>query len=285
MIGPLLAMAALAATTGEVALADRDPAARPQLLIVGTPHFGNPGRDVNNVSIPDVLQPDRQAEIDAVVDRLAAFRPTRIAIEVDSSEQAAVDRLYADYRAGRYQLGPSETDQIAFRLAAKLGLERVDAVNWNEMPPGTEADWNYVTYAETSGRGPQLARLREIGRERTDAATRRSRCTDVAGWLRDANSADGRSASNRPYFDYAMMGDADRNPGAAWVGNWYARNLRIFANLVRLGSAPEERILVVYGAGHGFLLDQFARQSRAFVVHDTLDYLPQARRFGGPGCP
>ena len=48
-------------------LGDRAPGARPDLLILGTPHFDNPGRDIVNQKIEDVLTPERQREIEAIV--------------------------------------------------------------------------------------------------------------------------------------------------------------------------------------------------------------------------
>ncbi len=102
---------------------------RPSLLIVGAPHFDNPGRDTVNVRVPDVLSPERQREIEALVARLAAFRPTRVAVEWPAEAQARLDQRYADYRAGRRALTANEIDQIGLRLAARLGLPRVDAVD------------------------------------------------------------------------------------------------------------------------------------------------------------
>ncbi|WP_404338374.1 hypothetical protein AB2M62_05595 [Sphingomonas sp. MMS12-HWE2-04] len=39
---------------------------------------------------------------------------------------------------------------------------------------------------------------------------------------------------------------------------------------------------MLYGAGHGYLLDRYARESRGFTLSDTLRYLPPAKR--EPGC-
>ena len=46
------------------------------------------------------------------------------------------------------------------------------------------------------------------------------------------------------------MGAEGAYPGPDHVTAWYNRNLRIFANLQRLAAAPDERILLVIGAGH-----------------------------------
>ena len=260
------------------------PSGTPQLLVLGAPHFGNPGLDVGNASVPDVLGPDRQAEIAAVVERLAAFRPTMIAVEAASRSQSKVDRRYSDYRSGRSKLGPGEDEQIAFRLAHRLGLPRVHAVDWNEMPPGGEADWDYEVYAANNGRSADLRAVQARSRATAAGLSERARCMNVAGWLHEVNRPQAREESHRIYFDYALLGDAQRNPGATWVGNWYARNLKIFANLGRLARSSSDRVLVVYGAGHGYLLDQFARQSGAFAVPDTLAYLPPPARNAGADC-
>jgi hypothetical protein len=263
-------------------LAERKAEERPAMLIVGTPHFGNPGADILNQKIEDVLAPRRQQEIEALVERLAAFRPTRVAVEWGIGGQDRLDKRYVDYRAGRYALSRNEIDQIGLRLAARLGLDRVDAVDWNEDPPGEEKDYDFFAYMEAHGTKGEFEARRAVQQAEMDAESAEMRCTSVSDWLRGLNSAAYRDESHQPYYDYAMIGDAVAYPGATWVGHWYARNLRIFANLVRLAGKPEDRVLVIYGAGHGFLLDQFARESGAFTLADPLEYLPEGRR--DPAC-
>ena len=285
----LAAAAAIAAVTiaGAAAarqpfgvLADRSPDERPKMLLLGTPHFDNPGRDIVNQKIEDVLTPERQREMEALVERLAAFRPTHVAVEWKTSGQDKLDQRYADYRAGRYQLSRDERDQIGLRLAARLGLERVHAVDWNEMPPGEEADYDFYAYAKQHGLAESFDAAMKAAQADVDAQSERMRCTTVATWLRERNAPDTLRDSHKPYWDIALIGDAETNPGAAWVGGWYARNLRIFANLVRIADRPEHRVVVVYGAGHVPLLAEFAK-SGAFELVDPLEYLPEAETRAG----
>ena len=120
-------------------------------MVVGMPHLANHGRDVINTKVDDVLAPQRQREIEAIVEGLAAYRPTRIVVEYPVTRQAELDQRYAAYRAGRYALTRDETDQIGLRLAARLQLPRVHAADWNGMPPGDEASMDWDTYATRTG--------------------------------------------------------------------------------------------------------------------------------------
>jgi hypothetical protein len=279
LIGALLAMAPPAPAA---------VARKPALLILGMPHFGNPGHDTVNVHVPDVLTPDRQREIEAIVARLAAFRPTRVAVEWPADEQARLDQRYADYRAGRRPLTSNERDQIGLRLAARLGLARVDAVDWDGDPPGQPADYDYPAFAEAHGRGGEWRAWVSRFQTEADAEARLMACTPISAWVRRVNTAQSRLANHQTYFYVARIGDrVGANPGAAWVGTWYTRNLRILDNLRALAADPQARIVAIYGAGHGYLLDRLARESTAFEVADVMALAEIAARrldaLPGPG--
>ena len=68
-------------------LAPRDPrdgACAPgatKLLIVGTYHMANPGQDAVNLDADDPTSPRRQQELAQLLDRLALYQPTRVAVE------------------------------------------------------------------------------------------------------------------------------------------------------------------------------------------------------------
>jgi hypothetical protein len=200
-----------------------------------------------------------------VVNQLAAFHPTHVAVERLASDQAALDERYTQYRAGKYALGRSEQEQIGMRLAAKLGLPRVDAVDWNGNPPGPEASYDWDAWGKAHDFSNQLAVIADPARIPFHALGTQS----VNAWLLDFNRPEALAASHRQYFEIARIGKGDDQPGAAWVGTWYARNLRIFNNLMNIASKPDDRVVVIYGAGHAYLLRQLARESGAFQLVDV----------------
>jgi Family of unknown function (DUF5694) len=189
-----------------------------------------------------------------------------VSVEWPIKKQAALDARYRDYREGKYQLERGEGEQIGLRLAAKLHLARVYAVDWNEESPGKDEDYDWVAYGQAHGQKAQVTALLDpkgvVGIVPLGTQT-------IGKWLLQLNAAETLAANHRNYFDWAAIGDAEHQPGANWVGQWYARNLRIFTNLTRAAEGPQDRMLVVYGQGHAYLLRQFAVESGAFRVVDV----------------
>jgi hypothetical protein len=285
-VAPLFAVGLISthvafADEGVQLLRDRTAAARPQIMLLGTTHFANHGTDVLNNQVPDVLEPQRQKEIAAVAVALARFKPTKLAVEYPLDMQDKLDERYKAYRAGAYTLTRNETDQLGLRIAGLLGHQRVYAVDWNEMPPGQVVDFDYAQWAERNGQQARLAAMRDPGRTRQADAMMAG--SAVGAWLQRFNEPAQIEQDHRRYFDYALLGDSTQYPGANWVANWYGRNLKIFANLVRLAAEPGDRVLVIYGKGHLSLLGQFAGQSGAFTVVSPLPLLQAAG--AGPAQP
>lgn len=272
LAGLLTAVQAMAADLP--LLRDRSEGQRPTLMLIGAPHFANYNQDVNNTSVPDVLSPRRQAEIARIAQALLSFRPTKVAVEIPAKRQ---DKLSANYRAflaGAYQLRSDEYEQLGMRIAAAAGHKDIYGVDWNEMPPGTVEDFDYDEWSTKNGAALLLARVRANPAIAEDNKALHS--TTVAEWLIKYNQPEALARSHRRYFDFAMIGNSEQYPGANWVANWYGRNLKIFSKLVALAPQADDRILVIYGAGHAFLLREFAQQSGAFTVADPLPLLQQA---------
>jgi Family of unknown function (DUF5694) len=272
VIQPIPALGASAETS--LLISQRSPEERPLLMVVGVAHFDNPARDVVNTKVDNVLTPKRQREIVAIVDQLTKFHPTHVAVEWQATKQEKLDARYAAYRAGAYELTSDERDQLGLRLAAKLQLARVDAVDWLDEPPGKEEDYDYESYPTTADAKARLAALRDPKKGTRESAML-SRMT-MGGFLAYLNSPAHLGEMHSEYFDYAMLGDDQKAPGANWVGAWQTRNLRIFAKLVRIADKPTDRILVIYGAGHGYLLNQYATDSHAFRIERPVQLLLQA---------
>lgn len=241
------------------------------LMLLGTYHMGNPGADQFNLEADDVLAPKRQAEIEAVVKTLAAFNPTKIAIEAPFGDSATVAR-YREYLAGKRELRRSEEEQIGFRLAKMLGHEAIYPIDvrLDIGQPGLEK----AIAANPAAHGPRMGELDQMGK---------AAVAQMDKWLKEGTVADMLYEMNRPEFldlNYELYlrfflptVEGDNYAGADLVAAWNQRNLRIMSNLHQIGLTPEDRVLVVYGQGHVPLFERIAEDSPYFEVVSVLPYL------------
>lgn len=250
---------------------------RPQLLMLGTFHFSNPGLDVHkNTHAMNVLAPERQREIEHLVRGLARFEPTRIAVEVPPNRQRWLDSLYGAYRAGRYTLGSNEVFQLAFRLAAILGHDRVYAIDAPEREYTPE-----ITSQLLAARAHELGQdslLHSPWRARYEARYQWEDSLEaalpLADFLRLLNDPQRVNDGHGSYLVGTFRIGADTSfEGADAATAWYNRNLRTFANIQRIPVTPNDRILLIIGAGHLPILQFVARASPEFRLVSVDSYL------------
>ena len=241
----LLTLGALSAVAQQVPAETSAASPRAEVLVLGVYHMANPGRDIFNTQADDVLAPKRQAEIAQLVAVLERFRPTKIAVEADFSSDR-VPKAYAEYLAGRHELTRNETEQIGFRLAKQLGHETVYAVDVDGEFPFKHV----MNYAKASGRSNELdALMNEIGAKVKAQGEYLATHTVLETLL--YMTSDERVAEDVGfYYRQAQFGEHWDWAGADLVSEWFRRNMRIYSNVVRLVDSPNERVLVIYGAGH-----------------------------------
>jgi hypothetical protein len=104
----------------------------------------------------DMLSPERQTQIEAVVDRLARFNPTRIMVEVTPDREAQLNETYRAYLDGTHRLAANESEQLGMCLAGKLGLPMIHAVDHRQ-----DMDFERVLVVFGSGHLSHLARFFE----------------------------------------------------------------------------------------------------------------------------
>lgn len=240
--------------------------ARAEVLVLGTYHMANPGRDIFNTQADDVLAPKRQTEIAQLLEVLKKFQPTKIAIESDPNGPRP--KQYNEYLAGTYTLTRNEIDQIGFRLAKELGHKAI-------YPVDADGEFPYqrlVNYAKASGRSKELeAIMSEVGTE-VKAQDQFLASHTILETLIYMNAEEKVVKGHSLYLRMAHISEPWDWAGPDLVSDWFRRNMRIFANIVRLADSPSERVLVVYGSGHlGWLQHYFANDPN-FTLRRLSDF-------------
>lgn len=277
MLKILAVAAALLAPSVALAQTQTPAATEPiQVMIVGSFHFDNPGRDLNNLPVDPVTTPRKQAELAAVAEGLRRFRPTAVAIEREAPDKATLlDQGYPAFTTAALLTNPDERVQVAYRLANLEGLSRVYAIDEKTregrrdyFPIDTVATWvaAHNREAELAAlRGPVTAYIAQmIADQKTHT---------LGQMLADTNRVD-NPIFGRLDFYYGLMqfDDGLEQPGAELNAAWFERNARIFAKLSSVAK-PGDRIVVVFGAGHAFWLRQLVQMSPGYVLVDPAPYL------------
>lgn len=242
---------------------------RPAVMILATYHMANPGLDLVKVEIRDTLSPVRQREIADVVDRLAAFRPTVVAVE-EVPEKSTIAARVERFRNDGYTLTASESDQIALRLARRDPKLRVVPFD-HPAPFPFEAIFRDAQAAgQTSVLSGFQAMTEGIGRRTAEVDARHT----VAEILAMMNEPSYLEFTQRAYV--GLVGVADGRAGADLLGHWYGRNIQMFRHLRQALKRPDDRMLVIVGASHAPILRQLVRDSGAVDLVEAGDYLPKA---------
>lgn len=242
-----------------------EPAAR--VMILGVFHFHNPNADYAQFEGIDVLAPDRQREIEAVVGALEDYAPTRIAVERPVSEDRSLNADCRRYRAGEFELTANEVHQLGFRLGDRLGRDRVYPVDFRM---GMQLD-SLLSYARRHD--PDFIQRFDayIGRI-VEMMDRLKREETIGANLRFMNEPANVLRAHEPYAVQATVGAGDGYIGAKAVGAWYERNLRIFANLAAI-TEPGDRVLFIVGAGHAPILRHLVRTHPSMELVEAIEYL------------
>jgi hypothetical protein len=248
-------------------------------MILGAFHFHNPNLDTAQFRGIDVRTPQRQQEIEALVDDLARFRPTRVALEIRVSEGDGqetrpsprgpeIQQEYQAYRAGEFAItSANEVYQLGFRLAGRLNHEEVYPVDFGlalDIPElmayAAEHDREFAGWFQD-----YIAdATRQIdGMQQTGTINQNLR------WMNDPETL---ALAQAGYARMAAVGAGDSYIGARVATQWYERNIHIFGNLSRL-AAPGERILLIVGQGHAPILRQLVEDHPALELVEPNDYL------------
>ncbi len=217
---------------------------RPEVLILGVYHMANPGHDVFNMGADDILAPKRQQQVAELAQVLEKFKPTKIAVEWDS--QSRLNDRYTKYLAGQYVLTANEIDQLGLRIAKDLGHKSLYAVDIDGEFP-----WlGVVNYAKANGQGARLDSLMaEIGNMVKAQGEFLGKHT-VLETLRYMNADEKVAEDVGYYYREAKWGENGDYAGPDLLAEWYKRNIRIFNNISKIITSPDDRVLVIYGSGH-----------------------------------
>lgn len=240
----------------------------PKILLVGSFHFDYPGLDGHKTSAEDKVDVEtaaKQAEVRELLDYIARFKPTKIVIERRNG--STVNDAYKKYLAGERKLRKGEIEQVGFRLGKRFGIDTLilgDAFTFSNSLHWHKDSAVYRPMIDS------LFSTRDMDFDSTyekrywqlydheDKIQANSRLLDV---FKHMNNPHRIRRGHGHYLEFES--DEAVDALAIW---WYSRNLRIYRNIRKSTTSPDDRILVLFGAGHMGILRQQFESSPAYEL-------------------
>lgn len=251
-------------------------------MVLGVFHFSNPQTDSYKPKFEfNILEKKRQSELDTLLAKIAQYKPTKILLEWPRIKMDSItNERYQNYINGSFKVNDktNEVYQVGFKLAKKLGHNRVYCSDASANWFGVELDWdNYDedAYLKSMGQYEKSNRYDyESFYELNDSLKTIQTLTEH---LISRNKPEQRLKDHQAYLTSTILeGAGDNYLGADGVARWYRRNLRIFANAYDFTDFEnEERLLLVYGSGHVWQLRQFFMDSPDFDYVEPNEYLAE----------
>lgn len=189
-------------------------------------------------------------------------------LQLSGAERRPGDGLAATLvaRLERLEVSPNENYQIAARLAARLGLARVHAVDNhtgdNHDVQDTEAFEREVTAAWAAGSAEAKEREKQVGEL--------SRAKDLLPLYRYVNDPAYLRVLAEVNVRAALQARSTSGYPQIWVAGWETRNLRMVANVREaFRDRVGQRVLVVVGASHKPWFDHWLGQLQGLDIVDV----------------
>jgi hypothetical protein len=193
-------------------------------------------------------------------------------LQLPEAERRAGDNLNAALVAMLGEIGKrnNENYQLAARLAARLGLQRVHAVDNHTGDridvPDIKAFVRSIEAAWAAG-GAAL-------NERKNREEVLSQAPDLLPLYRYVNDPTGQRVSAEANVSAAMRATSPEGYPQMWVAGWEIRNLRMVANIREtFRERPGARVLSIVGASHKPWFDGWLGQLQGVDIVDVAGVL------------
>ena len=223
---------------------------KPQIMIVGTQHYHENFRN----SEPDELFLE---SLNTLKDSLINFQPTRICIEQEAKIQEILNDEFNSYNPDRFY--KNEAYDLGFYTAKKAKLKSVIAMDWMEQ--------DYVTNGMTDSyewaKNYDLSFIEHIEKIQSSHA-KISKMNNPYKITLELNKPESYKMDEELYSHMMLLGE-DSSISIPWLTWWYKRNM-IMVNNVTRNLVNSDKVIIIVGSGHIYILKQLLEASNKFDV-------------------
>ncbi|MCA1055771.1 DUF5694 domain-containing protein [Rossellomorea aquimaris] len=224
-----------------------------EIILVGTFHFLQGG---------DLIA-EKQRELEDLVERIAVYQPTKVALEWNHDDHGTLNKQYMAKGNGADHL--HEIHQIGFRLGHRMQHDRVYAVNWEGQLTGEHVESLYGAMQEF----PDVVRRMESIQNHQPEVREGIHILESYTKLNDEKFIEKLEAL---YLSFVRVTQEDQEPGMDFLKRWMERELRIFKNVLDIADGEGERIFLLIGNDHVWMLRNLFKGAGWNVINPFGEY-------------
>ena len=254
------------------------------VILVGTMHFNNPGKDAVKSEEIDILKDYRQNSLEKITNKIAKkYKPSKVFVEYPSKNQKTLDKFYDLYKDGkpyfqedtltkswqkRY-FEEGEIFQFGFRLAKKSGNQKVYAMDH-------PAEMRFDLFQQ---KAKEMQTIDESAFQKKidESSNRTNSCyskNDLGDILKCFNTEKELRENKSIYIN--LFNRLNKTPdfyGSDLVAGWYHRNLIMYSTIQNTVSDNDQNIVIIVGQGHAAMMQEFIKLDERFNLIKITDAL------------
>lgn len=210
-----------------------------EIIMVGTFHFEQDEELIRN----------KHKEVLELVDFLSEYNPTKIALEWEKKNDLELNEAY---QKSNEIHAMDEIQQIGFRLAKKLEHQNVFAINW----AGHIIEDDLLHLNNTIQNSyPELLNIINLYNEKAIEINANTKLISTYQKLNDKQTV---AELEKMYLSFVIADDNNTKEriGINFLNKWMERELMIFKNIIEISDRPDERILLLIGGDHLWMLNK-----------------------------
>lgn len=256
---------------------------RAKIMILGTFHF----KTEESTNVIKIQDEKRQNELKEIINKVSQFNPNKLCVELRPSEEDQYNKLFQEFlhksnldlskrlaeisiKGADYNINDATDERIkfAFDLAKNNKINYIHGIDyydgWTQPLVFEKAKENHVLYKNLN------ESFMKFANKYYGLFTEETTMKEIYKSLNNKDFNDFQHVTSFLPFNDVEIGDD--STGIDFVASWYKRNLHILSNLKHICS-DDDRVLVLYGAGHLKLLRDFINDSLDLEYVEALPYL------------
>lgn len=245
------------------------------VILIGTYHFNNPGFDQGKVQERNILTEENQKGLERITNKIIKkYKPSKVFVESDFEKRNNLNQLYQLYNNEKeyydndtlnsfYKRYYSENEifQLGFRLANKAGNDSIYSIDYDKIPIRFDLLMQKI---ETN---PKFS-LGDYKKDILKLESFMNKCLSdkkLENVLKCLNSIEQYQLNKGSYISFLNRINNETDFfGSDLVSLWYKRNLIMYANIQNQVNNKDKNIVVIVGAGHAAMLEEFIKLDSMF---------------------